>query len=329
MFNWDTALLGRHFEKVMERGIQIHVHATGDGATRNTLDAMEYAGANNPGVNTRNTITHMHLVNNADKLRMGAMGVIGSTQPFWHMKEPDWYDYMEVPFLGADRAYSGYPVKSLIDAGVTVTFSGDYNVTDPNEPFWAIETAVTRNLNSADFYEVPDIYSIDDPTYLRNPAERISVKQAVEAYTINGAYQLFMEDQTGSLAVGKWADMILIDQDIVSFTGNQLLDIDQTQILATYFAGKLVSGENNNDNTRVETLQRLAPSILKNGLTAENLILSGKELSLVLGDMTIVLATNANNRNISGSVALGDGYYLNFDIKGNGSNIKVFEIVKK
>ena len=79
---------------------------------------------------------------------------------------------------------------------------------------------------------------------------------------------------------------------------------------------------------KADILSELAPWILKHGLTNSQLVLTGKTLTLILGDLQIVLSTDANNRNISGTVALGDGYYLKFDIKGNGSNIKVFEVFK-
>jgi hypothetical protein len=217
-----------------------------------------------------------------------------------------------------------------------VTFSGDHPVTSVNNPFVAMETAVTRNHpsvyvgNAHNWYENGTLNGWNDPTYLRNAAERVSVKQAVEAYTINGAYQIFMEEEIGSLKVGKWADMIVVNQDIMKFSGNDFLQISKTKVLAAIIAGKTVYGNSGEIiNLNAEALQKLAPSILKNGLSASNLILDGKVLRLVVGDVDMVLSTNANNRNIEGEITLGGGYFLKFDIKGNGSNIKVFEIYKK
>ncbi|MDR2670244.1 MAG: amidohydrolase family protein [Oscillospiraceae bacterium] len=234
---WDVETLKRNFDTLMKNGGQIHVHAIGDEATTQTLDAMAYAQAQNPGVDARNTITHLQVVKDADKARMGQLRVIGSTQPFWHLKEPEWYEYVDKVALGEDRAYKEYPVKSLIDNGVVMTFSGDYPVSPINDPFWAIEASVTRNLNNPDYYGVDDITDINDPTWLLNPAERISVKQAIEAYSINVAYQLFAEDRFGSIKVGKDADFIVIDQDILKVNP---LRIDQTNVLATVFGGALV-----------------------------------------------------------------------------------------
>ena len=98
---------------------------------------------------------------------------------------------------------------------------------------------MTRNLYSGEFYGVDEITHIDNPKWLRNPTERISVKEAVEAFTINGAYQMFMEDQIGSLAAGKWADMIIVDRDILKV---EPLDISDTVLLATIFAGEVIYG---------------------------------------------------------------------------------------
>ena len=324
---WKTFI-----SELTAEGIQIHVHAIGDAGVRVTLDAIEYALGQNPGADVRHTITHLHMVHADDIPRFGQLGVIASTQPFWHMKEPDWYDDMEVVFVGEERAWNGYPVQSFIDGGAVVTFSGDHSVTAENFAFRAIETAVTRNLPTiSEYHEGPSgITDWNDPTYLRKPAERVSLKQAVECYTINGAYQNFMENEIGSLVVGKWADMIVVDQDIMKLSGNGFLEISKTKVLAAIIAGKTVYGNSGGIvDAKVVTLERLAPSIVKNGLSASNLVLSGKVLKLVIEDVEIVLSTNANNRNIEGLVEIADGYFLKFDIKGNGSNIKVFEVIKK
>ena len=233
---WDYVQLGRYFSMLMEEGVQSHVHAIGDAAVRYTVNAFEYAQARNPGVSVRNTITHLHVVHPDDAIRMGELGIVGATQPYWHFKWPYWYEPMELEVVGHQRAfYYAYPVRSLIDAGVVVTFSGDYPVTVAN-PFFAMEVAVTRNLPYS-MWGIPDITDKDDPTWLRNAAERVTIKEAVEAFTINGAYQLFLEDEIGSITVGKWADLVVLDQDIMRINP---LRIDSTQVLKTIFAGEIV-----------------------------------------------------------------------------------------
>jgi predicted amidohydrolase YtcJ len=376
----DLDLLPGFFAQLRQEGIQIHVHSIGDAATFHTLNALEEAQELVPGKDTRNTITHLHIVSESDIPRFGELGVIASTQPFWHLKEPGWYDDMEVEFVGPERAWKGYPVKSFIDAGAIVTFSGDYNVTDPNYPFNAIEVAVTRNLYNGAAYRVAEITDIDDPTWLRNPLERITVAQAVEAYTINGAYQLFMENEIGSLVAGKWADMIVVDQDIMALSGNDLLKINQTNVLATIIAGEVVHGsigspiiacehefindtgtghprtctEDGYNDAACSRLgcdeigKRILPALgHQNKLAAAKFIniaetsknsnvwkltFSVDERCTVCSEgglNTLSVDLKGNNANQDGRVDLGNGYILVYDIKGNGSNIKTFNLIEK
>jgi len=235
---WDKDMLRYYFSTLMSRGVQMHVHSIGDLATTETLDALEHAQSNNPGLNTRNTLTHLQLVKDSDKIRMAELDIIASMQVFWHPKEPGFFYEVEVPFLGYERAFYSYPVRSLIDNGVLVTFSSDHPVTPDPCPFWGIQAGVTRNIQSGEFYGVDELTSIDDSLWLRNAAERISIKEAVEAFTINGAYQMFMEDSIGSLSTGKWADMVIIDQDIFNI---DIIDIHSTNILSVIFAGQVIN----------------------------------------------------------------------------------------
>jgi predicted amidohydrolase YtcJ len=124
--------------------------------------------------------------------------------------------------------------------GAILTASGDHPVSPIDNPFWAIEADVTRNLNNPDYYGIDDIVDINDPTWLLNPAERVSVADMVKAYTVNGAYELYREKSIGTLESGKYADMIVVDQDI--FKAN-VLDIDKTQVLTTIFNGDVVYGD--------------------------------------------------------------------------------------
>lgn len=236
---WEQDVLNEAFDKILAKGYQIHVHSIGDAATKYVLDGFAYAQGKHPGMDFRNVITHLQLVDEPDKARMAKLDIIGSTQPFWHFKEPEWFEYVDSVALGMERAWTEYPVKSLLDQGVRMTFSGDHPVSPINNPFWAIEAAVTRNLNNPEFYGVDPITSIDDPTWLLNPAERIPVLEAVKAYTINGAYQLFRDAYTGSVEVGKKADLIVVDQDIFKIDP---LAIDGIQVLTTVFAGQPVYG---------------------------------------------------------------------------------------
>ena len=240
---WLTGQMKEDFKKVMSAGVQLVVHSIGDAATGETLDAIKNARAELndiiSGQEHRDVITHLHVVDEEDINLMKELDIIASYQPFWHFKEPFWYNEIEYGHLGEQRALAAYPVATMIKKGIPVTFSGDFPASPVNNPFWGIEIAVTRNLATPGPYGVDDIESMEDETWLRNPGERISVKEAVEAYTIAGAFQLFRENEVGSLEPGKQADFIVIDRDILTIDP---IRIDSTEILAVYISGEKVFG---------------------------------------------------------------------------------------
>ena len=237
---WDADEMTQAMTKLMKKGYDVHVHSIGDAATEMTVDSIEAAQKENGDKDYRNTITHLQVVDPAEIERMAELNIIAAVQPFWHLKEPDWYDTVDELVLGEERAWNEYPLKSFFDAGITVTSSGDYPVSPVDNPFWAIEAGVTRNLNNGEYYGVDDITDMDDPTWLLNPKERATIKQMIEAYTINGAYQMRSEETIGSLAEGKSGDFIVIDQDVININP---IDIDSVKVLATVFEGQIVSGE--------------------------------------------------------------------------------------
>lgn len=234
---YDYDLMKDAFVKVSELGVQIHVHSVGDASTRNVLDNFEYLYSINPEAkDNRNSITHLQLVDPADILRFKELNVTAVVQPYWMFKEVDWWDIIEKPILG-DRADTEYPLKSLFDAGAVVATSSDHAVTPIPNPFWAIETGITRNLNNPKAYGVKDITDMDDPKYLLNKEERATVDQMIRSLTINGAYNLLREKEIGSIEVGKFADMIVVDRDITAINP---IEIDQTKVLYTIFNGEVV-----------------------------------------------------------------------------------------
>lgn len=241
--NWTSApkvdadTMKKAMLKISQKGYQIHTHAIGDAAVRQTLDCIEYAQKNAGRSDYRSAITHLQVVSEQDKARFGELGIIAVTQPYWFLKEPDWYDTVDELVLGPERAWTEYPMKSLIDYGALPTASGDYPVSSVNNPFWAIECGITRNLENAEYYGVEDITDMNDTTWLLNPAERVSAKTMIEAYTINGAYQMFEEDQIGSLKEGKRADFIILDKDPMKINP---IEIDSVKVLETYKDGKKV-----------------------------------------------------------------------------------------
>jgi predicted amidohydrolase YtcJ len=225
------------FAAANAEGFQIHVHSIGDAATRQVLDAFAYAlDQNGPG-DYRNLITHLQLVDPDDIPRFGELNIIANLQPYWAFKEPYWWEIVDEPLLGPERAEREYPMQSFINAGTLLVSSSDHGVTPYPIPFWAIEVGVTRNLNNAEFYEVDNIIDIDDPTWLLAPTERVSLTDMIKSFTINSAFQNFRETTTGSIEVGKSADLVIVSQNLFEISP---LDIDKTEVLATIFKGELV-----------------------------------------------------------------------------------------
>jgi len=215
MYSWeDMDALKQAFTTLNKEGFQIHIHSIGDRATRDTLDAFEYALKQIPREH-RNAITHLQLVAPEDIPRFKELGVIANCQAYWHLKEPGWWEVVDFPFLG-QRAENEYPLGSFFRSGAVVASSSDYPVTDPPNPLLAIQVGVTRNLNAN---------------------ERAFLKDMIKSFTANNSYALFLDDVTGTIEVGKYADLVIIDQDLFSINP---LDIGGVRVLKTIFRGEVV-----------------------------------------------------------------------------------------
>ena len=227
---WDPQAYNRMCAALDKAGIQIHVHSIGDAATRITLDGFAYARAQNGARDARDMITHLQLVNQADIARFAELGVIAVPQPYWFVVDT-YYD-QAVEYVGQQRADRQYPMKSFFDAGVTVASASDYPVSWPPDPMLAIEIGVTRTVpQGSEIYVDPDY---DKALW---PAERVTVEQMIESFTMNGARAIFMEDEIGSLEAGKKADLVVLSQNILQIDSKQ---IHNTVPLLTYFAGQEV-----------------------------------------------------------------------------------------
>ncbi len=226
---WKPADLNKMCADLDRNGFQIHVHSIGDAATAITLDAMSYAASMNGKHDSRGMITHLQLVDPQDVSRFKKLRVTAIPQPYWFMKD-DYYYKIQVPYLGQKRADEEYPMKSFFDAGVIVASSSDYSVTIPCNPLHAIQIGMTRcKLDQT------------DPKEVLWPAERVTLDQMIASFTINGAYANFLEGTTGSIEVGKMADLIILDKNLFNIPATE---ISKSKVLLTLFEGKEVFKDN-------------------------------------------------------------------------------------
>ena len=233
---WGLKELASAFSAVHHAGFQIFTHSIGDASTRRVINALRLAGAAH-WRDARPVITHLQLVRAQDIRRMQRLGVVASVQPFWQMKEPNWWRRVDATMLGARRATREYPLRALFDAGLTVASSSDHPITAEPDPLVAIEIGVTRNLAAAKWYGVKDITRADSKRYLLGKGQRVSVERMLASYTRNGATLLGLEETCGSLLPGQSADFIVLDRDPRAVPP---VEIEKCEVLRTYFSGRMV-----------------------------------------------------------------------------------------
>ncbi len=206
-------------------GFQVHFHAIGDGAIRQSLDAIEEALKRNGNLDHRHHISHLQIIDPADIPRFAKLNVVANFQPVWAYADEYIVD-LTLPFISEERAKWMYPIKSVIDAGGKVAFGSDWSVSTAN-PFPQIETAITRV--DADTHN----------TEVLNPEQRITLQQAIEAFTINAAFVNQQDDSTGSIENGKLADLIVVDRNLFEIEPGEISD---AKVVLTLFEGKPVYG---------------------------------------------------------------------------------------
>src|SRR5262245_26870014 len=224
ILNWeDTAVLADLVARLDRHGMQIHMHAIGDRAVRSGLDALAAARSANGPSDNRHQIAHLQLVAPADIPRFRALGVIPNFQPFW-MFPDEWIAQSAVAVIGPVRARQLFPLRSIARTGVRIAAGSDWPVSSPN-PFLAIQVGTTRQ--SPD----PPV----GPPWI--PAERVSRRALLAAYTTGGAYVNRREHETGSLEVGKAADFVIVDRNPLTVPVRRL---GGTRVLKTFVDGEEV-----------------------------------------------------------------------------------------
>jgi hypothetical protein len=214
------------FEKFDRMGLQIHTHAIGDGAIRSALDAYEHALLANGPNNNRHQIVHLQLIDEADIPRFAELNVAANFQGLWCY--PETYIDLAVDVVGKDRVRKFYPIRSVKDTGALLVGGSDWDVSSLN-PLDAIETAVRR--------QDPDEES--GPVLGEN--QQIDLATALDMYTHNAAYIMRLEDKTGSIEVGKRADLIVLDRNLFDIP---VTEINEARVLLTLMDGKTVYSVN-------------------------------------------------------------------------------------
>ena len=212
---YEKDRLDRIVAAVDAAGLTVHIHAIGDRAIRDALDAFAYARAHGAGAGTRDQVAHLELIDPADFPRFKALGVIANFQLLWAQRESYVADATEA-YIGPVRSTHLYPARSLLDAGAMLAGGSDWGVSS-FDVFTAMEHAITRG----------------EPALL--PEQSIPLQAALDSYTINAAFALRQEATTGSIEPGKRSDLIVIDRDIFTMDPR---DLHATKVLATYLDGK-------------------------------------------------------------------------------------------
>ena len=227
---WDEEHLKESMALANKEGFNIHTHAMGSYAIRRVIDCYENAQQLYPNPKIRNIIAHCTFIEPEDRVRMGKSHIIASNQPGWFSDNPTEEPVM-VAWWGEDVVRQTYPSKSLISNGVVCAYGSDFPV-NAAYGLAGIQVAMTRRHVKLDpTYELFK----DLPAAL--PNECVSLKEALQAHTIHVAYQAHLEKVTGSIEVGKSAELVVLDSNIETTPADQIQDI---KVLETVFKGKTV-----------------------------------------------------------------------------------------
>jgi len=216
----DAGQLRDLVAKAARAGLASFVHAIGDRANRHVLDAFEASRQAGLGLNLRHRIEHVQILHPADLPRLARLGVVASMQPI-HATQ----DMLLADALWGKRCAGAYAWRSLLDSGAVLAFGSDAPV-ETMDPLPGIHAAVTRRR--ADGSPGPNGWY---------PEQRLTVAEAVHAYTMGPAYASGEEALKGSLAPGKLADLAVLSRDIFVI---EPMEIRATEVVATLFDGELV-----------------------------------------------------------------------------------------
>ncbi|HEX9632262.1 MAG TPA: amidohydrolase [Gemmatimonadales bacterium] len=220
----DSALMRRVAAKALRSGFQVNIHAIGDAANRRVLDIFEDALTEVPAADHRFRIEHAQILNYHDIPRFAQLDVIPSMQGSHQTSDMYWVPNR----IGWNRSQGTYAWRSLLNSGVVIPNGSDTPVESPN-PLISFKAFVSRS--DADGYPEGGWF----------PAQKTTRQEALLSMTLWPAYAAFMETVSGSLTAGKYADFVVLDQDIMTVAEEQILD---TRVEMTVLGGKAIYRRN-------------------------------------------------------------------------------------
>jgi len=210
---------------------QVHIHVIGDKAARDALDAIEAARSANGMRDTRHHLAHLQVVHPDDLPRFRQLGVVANGQPLWASNDPQMTE-LTIPFLGPERTIQQYPFGSLARSGAVLAFGSDWPVSTP-DVLQEMHVAVHRTEPPGYLYGGTD--ELARTPFL--PAERITLPQAIRAFTMGSAYLNHLDAITGSIEVGKRADVVVLSGNLFDPALGAITDV---QVDTTYVDGAAV-----------------------------------------------------------------------------------------
>ena len=214
---WKSEDLERTQQQLAAMGWQLATHAIGDRAIDQVLDSYTKIARLYPERDLRNRVIHCGVATPAIQKRLKELSVLVDSNPPFVYWIGSWFEK-----YGPERVRWSYPAKSYFDNGIIVSGGSDVYVT-PISPWWGIWAAVVRREMKSG--------------QILAPEERITVRQALQMYTLNGAYAGFEEKTKGSLEVGKLADFVVLDRNLLEIPADELKDV---KVLATFVGGHAV-----------------------------------------------------------------------------------------
>lgn len=218
----DPALVADAVTALDAARMQVHFHALGDRAVRDSLDAVEHAIEVNGRRGNRHHLAHVQIVRPEDVPRFAELDVTANGQPLWACLDDQMSD-LTLPFLSATARAQQYVFRSLLDSGARLAFGSDWPVSSPN-PLLGIHVAVNRVAPGAD----------TEPLL---QGQRLTVTEALDAYTRGSAFVSRREDSTGVVEIGMTADLAIVDADLLAIDPKEIADV---RITRTYAQGQLV-----------------------------------------------------------------------------------------